>query len=232
MSNRLTGWRGRELGALVGAALAILLLWHIPGLGLLFYPFRLFATFVHEISHGLAAIVTGGTFHRFVVNPDLSGVAWSAGGLSWIVTSAGYIGSAAFGGMLALLAARRVRAGRVLFWLGVGLGLLCLLFVRNVFGIASGLALSAALIYAAQRLPVRWVDGLLLVLAVQLMLGGLESLFGLVQLSAASPVLTDAAIMARATGVPAVLWAIAWTAVSIAILLATLQLAYRQPPRP
>lgn len=228
MSNRLTGWRGRDLGALVVVACAILVLWHVPVLGLLFYPFRVFGTFVHEISHGLAAIITGGTFHRFVVNPDLSGVAWSAGGWNWVVTSAGYIGSAAFGGLLVLIAARGVRAQTVLFWLGAALGMFCLLFVRNLFGIASGLVLAAALLFAAQRLPARWADGLLLVLAVQLMLGAIESLFGLVQLSAGSRALTDAAIMAQATGVPALVWAVAWTAISLSILFATLRIAYKR----
>lgn len=231
MANRLVDWRGRE-GILVGVAAAILVLWHVPGLGLIFYPFQVFGTFIHELSHGLAAIATGGSFHRFVVNPDLSGVAWSAGGLSWIVTSAGYIGSAAFGGLLALLAARGARSREVLFWLGVGLGLLCLLFVRSVFGIVSGLVLAASLLFAAQRLTLRWADGLLLVLAVQLMLGGLESLFGLVQLSAASHAMTDAAIMQQSTGIPAIVWALLWTAVSIVILLITLRTAYSRPRYP
>lgn len=227
MSNRFVGWRGRDLGALVFVALAILVLWHVPGLGLLFYPFRVFGTFVHEISHGLAAIATGGTFQRFVVNPDLSGTAWSAGGWSWLITSAGYIGSAVFGGALVLAAARGVRAQTLLFWLGAALGLLCLLFVRNLFGIASGLLLATALIVAAQRLPARWAEGLLLILAVQLMLGGLESLFGLVRLSAASQSLTDAAIMAQATGVPALVWAVVWTVISLAMLVGTLRVAYK-----
>lgn len=227
MPNRLAGWRGRELAALIGLALAMLLLWHVPGLGLLFYPFRVFGTFVHEISHGLAAIATGGTFHRFVVNPDLSGIAWSAGGWTWIITSAGYIGSAVFGGVLVLLMAWRMKASTILFWVGISLGLLCLLFVRNIFGIASGLVLATALITAARRLPVHWASGLLLVLAVQLMLGGIESLFGLVQLSAGSQAVTDATIMAQSTGVPALVWAMVWTTVSLGVLLSTLRLAYR-----
>jgi len=37
-------------------ALALIVLWQVPWLGWLAYPFRLFGTFVHELSHGLAAI--------------------------------------------------------------------------------------------------------------------------------------------------------------------------------
>lgn len=228
----MTG-RRREFMSVIGIALAIVVLWHVPLVGWLFYPFQLFSTFIHEISHGLAAIATGGNFQRFVVNVDLSGVAWSAGGVRWIVSSAGYIGSAAFGGLLVLLAAWKIPARRVLLWLGLALGIMCLLFVRNLFGIFAGLALATALVLAAQQLRAQWAEWLLLVLAVQLMLDGINSLFGLVRLSASSNVQTDAMIMAQATGVPAIVWAVIWTLVSLAILVGTLRLAYgnfrRQP---
>lgn len=220
--------RQRDTLVILGLALGTLILWRIPTLGFLFYPFQLFGTFVHEISHGMAAIITGGTFQRFAVNPDLSGVAWSAGGVRWVVTSAGYIGSAAFGGVLVLLATWGVPPRRILLGLGAALGLLCLLFVRNLFGIAVGLGLAALLVGAAGRLPPRWAGLLVLFLAVQLMLDGLNSLLGLIQLSSRSAALTDAQIMARATGVPALVWALVWTVVSVAILGATLQLAYRR----
>ncbi|MBC8160817.1 MAG: M50 family metallopeptidase [Roseiflexaceae bacterium] len=216
----------RELLSVIGVAVAILVLWHVPLFGWVFYPFQLFGTFIHEISHGLAAIITGGSFNRFVVNPDLSGVAWSAGGLRWVVSSAGYIGSALFGGLLVLLAARRMPARRVLYWLGIALGVLCLLFVRNLFGVLSGLVLASALVLAGQRLRVQWAEWLLLILGVQLMLDGVNSLFSLVFLSARSTVTTDAAIMAQATGVPSLIWAVLWTVASLGILAATLRLAY------
>lgn len=221
----MTG-RRREFMSVIGIALAIVVLWHVPLVGWLFYPFQLFGTFIHEISHGLAAIATGGNFQRFVVNMDLSGVAWSAGGVRWVVSSAGYIGSAAFGGLLVLLAAWKVPARRVLLWLGLALGIMCLLFVRNLFGIFAGLALAATLVLAAQQLRAQWAEWLLLVLAVQLMLDGINSLFGLVRLSASSNVRTDAMIMAQATSVPAIVWAVVWTLVSLAILVGTLRLAY------
>jgi MFS family permease len=131
------GWR-RWFG-LAFLALALIGLWQVPWLGWLVYPFRVFGTFVHELSHGLAAIATGGDFVRFAVSPDLSGVAHSAGGLRMIVASAGYIGSAVFGGALLVLHARLLSSRTLLFGLGVVFGLLCLLFVRNLFGVAAAL---------------------------------------------------------------------------------------------
>ncbi|HSX61537.1 MAG TPA: M50 family metallopeptidase [Tahibacter sp.] len=228
MSGFSDGWRWSELAGLAALTLVLLVLWQIPGVGLVVYPFRLFGTFVHEISHGLAALATGGDFHRFTVSPDLSGLAWSAGGWRWVISSAGYIGSAVFGGVLILLAARGVASRVLLMALGIVLGVLCLLFVRNLFGIATGLALAAAMFLAGLRLRPPWSDILLMVLALQLVLDGFNSLFTLLRLSAASNVQTDALSMAQATGIPAVIWTVVWAALSLAMLLFTLRLAYRR----
>lgn len=232
MSGFSDGWRWTELVGLAALTLVLLVLWQIPGVGLVVYPFRLFGTFVHELSHGLAALATGGDFHRFTVSPDLSGLAWSAGGWRWVISSAGYIGSAVFGGVLILLAARGVASRVLLMVLGVILGALCLLFVRNLFGIATGLALAAAMFLAGYRLRPPWSDIVLLVLALQLVLDGFNSLFTLLRLSAASNVQTDALSMAQATGVPAVVWTVVWAAISLAMLFFTLRFAYRRRIEP
>lgn len=232
MSGFSDGWRWKELAGLAALTFALLVLWQIPGVGLVVYPFRLFGTFVHELSHGLAALATGGEFRRFTVSPDLSGLAWSAGGWRWVISSAGYIGSAVFGGLLILLAARGVTARTLLIALGIVLGLLCLLFVRNLFGIATGIALAAAMFLAGYRLRPPWSDMVLLVLALQLVLDGFNSLFMLLRLSAASNVQTDALSMAQATGIPAVVWTVVWALISLAMLVLTLSLAYRRRALP
>lgn len=228
MSGFSDGWRVSELVGLAVLTLALLVLWQIPYFGFVVYPFRLFGTFVHELGHGLAALATGGHFERFTVSPDLSGLAWSSGGIRFVIASAGYVGSAVFGGVLILLAARGLPARSLLIALGVLLGLLCLLFVRNLFGIATGLAIAAALVVAGRRLRSPWSDVLLLVLALQLVLDGFNSLFTVLRLSTATNVQTDALSMAQATGVPAVVWAVLWTVLSLAMLLVTLRLAYRR----
>ncbi|NJL33534.1 MAG: hypothetical protein HC893_06335 [Chloroflexaceae bacterium] len=156
------GWQHRELAMVLVLGLLSVMLWRAPMIGWIFYPFHLFGTFIHELSHGLAAILTGGEFRRFRVDYDLSGRAWSAGGIGWIISSAGYVGSALFGGFLMIITAHAVSARTVLALLGVALGVLCLIFVRNWFGIFSGLAIAGLLILAAERLNATWAYGLLL----------------------------------------------------------------------
>ena len=226
-------WRQREVLLVLGLALATIVTWRVPIVGWLLYPFQVYGTFIHELSHGLAAILTGGAFQRFVVNPDLSGTALSSGGIHWIVASAGYLGSAIFGGILTLLSASKVPARRVLVWLGVALGVMSLLFVRNLFGLGAGIALAALLFFAGRRLRETWADGLLLFLAVQMMLSAIDGVFDLVQISAATgAVRTDAQIMAQATGIPAIVWAVLWSGLSLVILLFSLRAAYRRTPSP
>ncbi len=222
-------WR-EPLGLLL-LGLVLVLLWRIPGVGWLAYPFRLFGTFAHELSHGLAAAATGGALQRIVVNPDLSGMAWSAGGIRWIVASAGYIGSATFGALLVLLA-RVVPARALLLTLGIGLVLVCALYVRNVFGAVTGTVLGGLLIVAGIYLREPWNAFLVLVLAVQSMLEGFGSLLDLFQLSRADTVHTDAHTLAQLSGLPAPLWAVFWGLFSGAIALAVLRVAYRGEDRP
>lgn len=225
------GWRWGELLGLCLLGLLLMLLWQVPALGFVVYPFRLFGTFVHELSHGLAALATGGEFVRFSVHTDLSGLAWSAGGWRWVVASAGYVGSAVFGGLLILLAARGTPARWLLLGLGGALCLLCLLYVRNLFGIATGLALGVSLIAAGLYLKGLLADGLVMVLALQALLDGFNSLFTVWRLSGEASVHTDAHTMAQLSGLPAGLWVLLWMGFSLFVLLLAMRAAYRGPRR-
>jgi hypothetical protein len=220
-----------EIGLVLLLSIVSVALWRVPIIGLLFYPFHIFGTFIHELSHGLAAMLTGGEFRRFVVNLDQSGTAWSVGGIRWIITSAGYVGSALFGGLLIIISARDVPSHYVLTALGIALGVLCLIFVRNLFGVAAGLILAGLLIYAGEQLQSDWADLLLLLLAVQMALHALNSVFNLVWLSTnQAGVRTDAQIMQDITHIPAPFWALIWTVLSCGILVLALRTAYYQSP--
>lgn len=223
-----TGWRVGELAGLIGLVLALMVLARLPLIGIVLYPFVLFKTFVHELWHGLAALLTGGSFLSFEIYADGSGLAWTAGGRRWIIASAGYLGASLSGGLLLVLAARGVPSRALLGVLGAGLMVLCVVLAGNAFGRVSGLAIGAGLLLAALYLTPAWRDGLLLVLAVSLALDALNSLLVLTRLSVLSDRHTDAATMAELTGIPALFWALLWIALSLLILYLALRLAYRR----
>ena len=78
--------------ALIGAAIATVVLYFIPFGNYVLYPLMLFSTFVHEMGHGLTAMVLGGDFLYFKMWADGSGVAAYAGhfsGFGKALTAAG-----------------------------------------------------------------------------------------------------------------------------------------------
>jgi len=66
-------------------------------------PFVWCETFFHEISHGLMAIITGGSIVSLTLNYDGSGLCVSQGGLLLLISFAGYFGSVVWGGLIYLL---------------------------------------------------------------------------------------------------------------------------------
>lgn len=96
-----------ELRTLAFALLASLLLWNLPFGGVLLYPFKLLATWLHELSHGLAMLLTGVGFDRVLIYRDTSGLAYGsseAGRLaSAIIAAAGYMGTPLWGALLLVL---------------------------------------------------------------------------------------------------------------------------------
>jgi hypothetical protein len=70
----------------------------------LLYPFKLLATWLHELSHGLAMLLTGVGFDRVLIYRDTSGLAYGsseAGRLaSAVIAAAGYMGTPLWGALL------------------------------------------------------------------------------------------------------------------------------------
>ncbi|MGH8028900.1 MAG: M50 family metallopeptidase, partial [Arenimonas sp.] len=129
--------------------------------------------------------------------------------------------------VLITLHARFLPARALLLGMAVVLGLLCLLFVRNLFGVGTGLVLTAGLLYAGLKFTEVWRDGLLKVLALQLILDGYNSLFTVLHLSRTGNTQTDAAAMAQLTWLPASFWVVLWMLTSTAILFGVLRFAMR-----
>jgi hypothetical protein len=76
------------------------ILWQLPYSNALLFPLKMFVTYIHESSHGLAAIITGGSLVRFEMALDTSGLAYTSGGIRTLIVSAGYIGSTIWGGIV------------------------------------------------------------------------------------------------------------------------------------
>ncbi|MGD9099807.1 MAG: M50 family metallopeptidase [Anaerolineae bacterium] len=217
---------------LAGGAFALsLILERLPLLGWLAYAFRLFDTLIHELSHGLMALLTGGHFLHFVIAPDSSGMATTAGGWRLLVVPAGYLGTALFGGALLLLTNRS--SPRTRRWLALGLGvffvLVTALFARNWGAVFVGGLWAVALVALAEYGPPLVQAFGLNLLAIQCSLNALDSLGGLVRLNTGPyqrP--NDAQTMADLTHLPAAAWALLWSLMALVIFIGSVYLCLRK----
>src|SRR5437899_11453822 len=97
--------RPQAMTLLLATAISIIL-WFVPFAEILTYPFRIFATFVHEGGHALAALLTGNSVQSLSVAMNASGETYTTqGGVlsQMLVASAGYISSMLFGALLLAL---------------------------------------------------------------------------------------------------------------------------------
>src|SRR5215204_4939191 len=112
--------RPQALTLLIAATISVVL-WFIPYAEFLTYPFRIFVTFIHEGGHALAALLTGNSVQSLSVATNASGETYTTqGGLisQIVVSSAGYLGSMAFGALLLVLIRKSIAARIVLLGSG------------------------------------------------------------------------------------------------------------------
>lgn len=226
--------RPQAMTLLVATAISVVL-WFIPFAEVLTYPFRLFVTFVHEIGHALAAVVTGNTVMSMSVAPNASGETYTTfGGLfsQVLISSGGYLGAMAFGVLLLVLIRRAVAARIVLLVSGLAIfgvttyfGLIKPLWTgTNLTGIPftvlASIGISAGLVVVARFATARIASFFVSFLAVQCVLNALFDLKTVFFLSNpfGPTIPTDAVNMSNATGIPAILWAGFWIFLALAIL--------------
>ena len=191
----------------------------VPVLSLALYPLRLFVTFIHEGSHALAAIVTGGQVSQIAVQPDASGVTFTSGGFEPIIVMAGYLGAATYGAAMLTLARRPGTARFILGLSGVIIALLDVFLVRNGFGSGWALAIAAGLLLASARLSPKAAELAAMFLGVQCALNSLYDLKTLVGLSTlANGPVSDAVLMSQIIPLPPIVWAVLWGVISLGVL--------------
>lgn len=201
---------------------AIWLLWPSPVL----YPLKLFVVLLHELSHGLAAVITGGSIERIVLLAEEGGATYTRGGSAFITLSAGYLGSLLWGLALMFAARGRPRVVRsTLLALAFLVLAVTIAFVRNPFGIAFGIIFGGVLFMAARRLKTA-AQGVILAV-----LGMTSALYALLDIR--SDVLdrphlpSDAYMLGELTGIPTAFWGIFWIALGMAACALAVTRLYR-----
>ena len=215
----------RKLTFLAGFAIyfaAVWLLWDTPAI----YPLKIFVVMLHEISHGIASLATGGTIDKIVLDPYQGGACHCGGGNAFLTLSAGYLGSLLWGVVLLALAGTKRVSNHVLLTVVGGLVvLLTALYVRNGFGLTFGLGFGTALVIAGRKF------GPVASKVVLTALGLTSCLYAILDIK--SDVLdrphlrSDAAMLAEITPLSTTAWGVVWIGVAVLVSGVVFVRAYR-----
>ena len=172
-------------------------------------------TYVHELCHAVAALLSGGYVHNIVIHPNASGETYTSGGIGWLISSAGYVGTALIG-VLCIQYMRLHANSRtvLLFFCAIAGWTAYYTGTTSAFGTIVGLGLAAAFGVVAISGHILLSELLAAFTSIQLLLNSFYDLKTLLILSAGYGVHTDAMNMQQATGIPAIAWAILWLFVS------------------
>lgn len=202
---------------MAGIVAGSILLWDTVAL----LPFKLLAVMGHETGHALATLAVGGSVEKVTLTADQSGACLSSipdgFGAKTLVYSAGYVGSAIISVLLLALTfrfnARRLMLAAACVWLS----LMAVFYARDIFTLVFCFGFAALFGVGARWFPPGVVGGLNLFIAT------FTAVYAAMDLkddlwNGAVRAQSDAQLLANITVVPAMVWAIGWTLLSLAIL--------------
>jgi len=214
-----------KLRFLLGFALFFAALWLLWNTALV-YPLKIFVVLLHETSHAMAAVATGGSIQRITLDPLQGGACYCPGGSAFLTLSAGYLGSLLWGGlMISVARSKRVKTNLVNSLIGGLVIGLTILYVRNGFGIAFGIGFGLVMIAASRKLSSSLNRSLLLTLGLT------SALYAILDIK--SDVLdrpelqSDARMLAELTGIPTLAWGALWIVAALAFSFWLLRRAYQ-----
>ncbi len=180
-----------------------LLLTRIPYLSV---PFKWLESYFHELSHGIATLLSGGVVSHIQLFPNGAGFCFSQGGWPMLIGFAGYLGAACWGYLLYLLATwpRGIRISFAL--LGILVVLSGVFWGRDLLTLVI-LAVLAVIFFLPLKLSQHKIlTQFLRIVALMIMLNALASPTVLLGLSGQG----DGVILAQLSWIPAWIWVGLW----------------------
>lgn len=203
----------RAFWPVLGACGITLVLYVIPFLRPLAYPFLLLSTLVHEMGHGVAAMFVGGQFDSFKMWLDGSGVASISGNFGSLsrafVAAAGLLGPSIVAGLFFQNIRSYARARIMLATFAIVLLLSVMLVVRNAFGIFFVAGIAGICLYCSLGGGRKYAQITLAFFATQLALSVFsrsDYLFTDVAITSAGVMPSDVAQIASALFLPYWFW--------------------------
>ena len=154
MTNRSPA-RRRAASLLLFAGLVFFVLSLFPLGQIIQWPFVILTTFIHELGHGLTAILVGGKFVQMELYADAAGLALmklpAGDWRSALVSAGGLLAPSVFGGVLIVAGRSATSSSRVFLTLSMVILLSCVFWIRTVFGLAVMGGMGLAFLWLARK---------------------------------------------------------------------------------
>ncbi len=214
------------LAVLLASVVMTVTLYWVPYGDAIGYPLILFSTLIHELGHGTAALLVGGSFESLTIGTDGSGLArWSAHASRLdiaVIAAGGLLGPAVFACTMFFFGRHASGARRLLIGFGVILIVAEVFVVRGLFAFSFVAVVAGILLLLGLKASSRACHFAAVFLATQLSLSVFsrgDYLFTDVAQTSAGRFPSDTAQIAQALWLPYWFWGTLIGALSVMVLL-------------
>jgi hypothetical protein len=190
-------------------------------------PLKIFVVFLHEFSHAIATLLTGGKVLELSVSAQQGGFVTSQGGNGFIIATAGYLGSLLLGSLLFVLALRSKLDRYVVGALGLIMVGLTALYIRELFAVGFCLGAGLVLMISARFFAASLNDLILRVIGLTSMIYVPYDIFS--DTLSRSYLMSDARILAQNYGGTTMMWGVIWLIISLVFLIFILKASLKTP---
>ena len=175
-------------------------------------PFKWLESYFHEISHGIAALLTGGTVVQIELFPNGAGLCTTRGGFSLFISFMGYAGAIMWGYLIYSIASINQKIAKVASGLIIALILSSLVFwVRDLLTVLI-LLVVLCIFFLQFKLPkIGYLQKLLKFTGIMVLLNSLLSPLYLLD----GRSIGDGARLAEITFIPEIVWVIIWSIMAV-----------------
>lgn len=198
----------------IGLVSAAMFISYLPIISI---PFTWIMTFFHEISHGIAALITGGSVENIRIHLNGSGLCYTQGGIQFIVTFAGYIGAVIWGVLLYMMADRlsHKRVNIIAFFLSGLILISALLWGRDILTLIILTILFCLFISIIKLQETRVMKLVLKFMGIFVLLDAVKAPLNLID----GRHYGDGARLSDLTWIPEILWVILWFVIGMGGIL-------------
>jgi len=201
----------------------IFVFWNYP----VMYPFKILVVFLHEASHALMTLFTGGEVLELSLNPRQGGHVRARGGNGFLISTAGYLGSLLLGSLLFILALRS-KADRIIVGVfGIIMLTLCAFYVRDSFALIFCIGGGIVALISARFFSQQINDLLLRLIGLSSMIYVPYDIFS--DTLARSHLRSDARILAENYGGTTMMWGVLWMVISLIVIMCIVKAALKTP---